>query len=333
MEAWMPWLIFAVTTVIMVITANKLAEYGDVISVHTGMGGMLVGTILLAGATSLPELLASISAFRIGSPDLAAGNFFGSNMVNIALLAIVDLLNVNVPLLHTRAVTHTLTAALAAVLAVVAVIFVLADVEIVIGWVGIESIVLILLYFAGLWAIQKERGSASAAGGATKVVPGEGFPSLRRGVVGFAVAALVLILIVPQLVNALSDIAAQTGLGESFIGTTLLSVATSLPELLASWAAVRIGAVEMAVGNLFGSNVFNMFAISMADFFYAEGSFLNAISDDFALVGLLGVLLTMMALIGNISRVERRVLFVELDAVAILVMYILGLYLLYQRGM
>ena len=258
----------------MVITANKLAEYGDVISVHTGMGGMLVGTILLAGATSLPELLASISAFRIGSPDLAAGNFFGSNMVNIALLAIVDLLNVNVPLLHTRAVTHTLTAALAAVLAVVAVIFVLADVEIVIGWVGIESIVLILLYFAGLWAIQKERGPTSAAGGATKVVPGEGFPSLRRGVVGFACCAGAHSHCA-SLVNALSDIAAQTGLGESFIGTTLLSVATSCAELLASWAAVRIGAVEMAVGNLFGSNVFNIFAIGVADFFYTEGSFLT----------------------------------------------------------
>lgn len=332
METWMPWLIFTVTTVIMVITAIKIAEYGDIIAVRTGMGGLIVGTILLAGATSLPELLSSISAFRIGVPDLAAGNFFGSSMFNVTILAIIDLLNVNVPLLRTQALSQALTAALAALLTGVATIFVLADVEILFGWVGIESILLILLYFAGVWTIQKEDTSGAAGGGATEVLPGEGFPSLRRGVIGFVMATVVLLLVVPPMVDALSEIAARTGLGESFVGTTLLTIATSMPELLSSWAAVRIGAVEMAIGNIFGSNVFNMFAVGVADFFYTEGSFLNAVSDDFALVGLFAVLLTLMALIGNMSRVERKVLFVELDALLILVTYVLALFLLYQRG-
>lgn len=74
----MPWIIFLVSSLIVVITAIKLAQYGDVIAVRTGLGGLFVGTVLLAGATSLPELIASISAFQVGLPDLAAGNFWAA---------------------------------------------------------------------------------------------------------------------------------------------------------------------------------------------------------------------------------------------------------------
>lgn len=332
MEPWIPWLIFLASSAVVVLAAIKLAEYGDVIAVRTGLGGLLIGTILLAGATSLPELIASISAFRIGAPGLAAGNFFGSNLVNMAVLALVDLLNYQVPLLRTQAITQTLTAALAATMTALASIFVLADLDIVIGWVSIESIILIVLYFGGVWLVQQEGKLSAAASTAVQMEPAEGFPTLRRGIVGFAVATVVLMLAVPQLVDASSDIATQTGLGDSFVGTALLSIVTSLPELLAAWAAVRIGAVELAVGNLFGSSVFNMLGLGLADFFYTRGSFLSDIDNDFALVGLLGVLLTMMALLGNIARVERKVLFIELDALAIIVAYLLSMFLLYQRG-
>ncbi|MDT8307405.1 MAG: hypothetical protein RRC07_15850 [Anaerolineae bacterium] len=332
MDIYLPWLIFLASAAVVVLAAIKLAEYGDVIAVRTGLGGLLVGTILLAGATSLPELIAAISAFRIGAPGLAAGNFFGSNLVNMFVLALVDLLNYQVPLLRSQAITQTLTAALAATLTAVASIFVLADVDVVIGWISVESILLILLYFGGVWLVQQEGKLSATTGTVEQVVPAEGFPTLRHGLVGFAVAAFVLMLAVPQLVGASSDIAAQTGMGDSFVGTALLSIVTSLPELLAAWAAVRIGAVEMAVGNLFGSSVFNMLALGISDFFYLQGSFLNDIDNDFALVGLLGVLLTMMALLGNIARVERRVLFIELDALAIVVVYFLSMFLLYLHG-
>ncbi len=328
----MHWIIFLVSATIVVISASKLAEFGDVIAVRTRLGGLLVGTILLAGATSLPEMIAAISSFQLGEPDLAAGNFFGSNMVNMFLLAFVDMVNFNVPLLRTQAITQTLTAALAAAMMTVASIFVLADVDLVIGWVSVESLILIAVYFGGVWLVQQEGKLANIAATPTEVVPGPDFPSLRRGLVGFAVSTLVLGLVVPQLVSSSSDIAAATGLGAGFVGTVLLSIVTSLPELLAAMAAVRMGAVELAVGNLFGSSVFNMLALGLADFFYVSGSFLNDISNDFALVGLLGLLLTMLALLGNIARVERRVLFIELDALAIIICYLLGLYVLFLRG-
>jgi cation:H+ antiporter len=95
---------------------------------------------------------------------------------------------------------------------------------------------------------------------------------------------------------------------------------------------MRMNAFDMAVGNLFGSSVFNMLALGLADFFFTDGRFLGEIDPNFALVGLLGLLLTNMALVGNLARVERKFLFIEIDAIAIIGVYLLGMYLLFLRG-
>lgn len=328
----MVWIRFLLSASLVVIVAVKLAEYGDIIAVRTRLGGVFVGTIFLAGATSLPELVTSISAFRAGIPDLAAGNFFGSNMVNVLLLALVDVINYQVPLMRRIAVSHALTAALTTILVLVATISIMADIDVTLGWVGVDSLLIITLYFGGVWLIQRESNGPTASPAPRAVEPGPEFPSLHRGAFGFLAAGAILILIVPHLVAASADIAEITGLGSGFVGTALLSVVTSLPELVAALAAMRINAFDMAVGNLFGSSVFNMLGLGVADFFYTGGRFLGAIDPDFMLVGLLGLLLINMALVGNLARVERKFFFVEVDAVAIVVVYLLGMGLLFLRG-
>jgi cation:H+ antiporter len=217
-------------------------------------------------------------------------------------------------------------------LMLLAVIFIIADIPLSIGWVGLDSLLIIAVYFGGMLLFQQEsqlQGGASR----TKVFPvEEEFPSLKRGIIGFLLAALLLVFVVPQLVVASTEIAALTGLGEGFVGTSFLSLVTSLPELLAAFAAVRIGAFDLAVGNLFGSSVFNMLGLGLADFFYTDGRFLGAIDPTFALVGLLALLLTNMALLANLARVERKVHFIELDSVAIIITYLAGMYLLFLKG-
>jgi cation:H+ antiporter len=116
------------------------------------------------------------------------------------------------------------------------------------------------------------------------------------------------------------------------VGTTLVAIVTSLPELVTTIAAAKIGADDMAIGNLFGSNLFNMFAIGLTDLFYLPGRFLGVIDPAFLLVGMLGLLMTGLGLIGNLARLERRVLFVELDALALMATYFAGLWFLYSRG-
>jgi len=157
-------------------------------------------------------------------------------------------------------------------------------------------------------------------------------PTLRAALIGFAVTAVVLILVAPYMVRSGSGIAKITGLGDGFVGMVLIASVTSLPELVAMIAAARFGAYDMAVGNLFGSNIFNMFALAFADVIYTQGSFLGAIDPVFALAGLLAMLMTTLGLIGNLAQVERRVWIVELDALLLIVVYIVGMYLLYTRG-
>lgn len=327
----MVWLQFFLSAVVVVVAAHYLAKNGDIIAVRTRLGGLFVGTVFLAAATSLPELLASVNAFQAGFPNLAAGNFFGSNMVNMVLLAILDLMYFQVPLMRRIAINHALTAGLTILLMLIATISLVAELDLVIGWVGVDSLVIIAAYFVGLRVIQKGSRAVPTAV-APDIEPGPQFPTLRRGVLGFALAAVVLVLVVPFLVDASTGIAEITGLGTGFVGTALLSVVTSLPELIAALAAMRLNAFDLAVGNLFGSSVFNMFALGLADFFYLDGRFLGGIDPNFEIVGLLGLLLTTMALMGTLARVERRFLFIELDSAAIFIVYLLGMYLLFLRG-
>jgi cation:H+ antiporter len=325
----MVWLTFLASSAILVLAAVKLAQYGDVVAVRTRLGGMFIGVLLLAGATSLPELLTMINSFRQGALGLAAGSVFGSNMFNMLLLALLDLVNQQARILRRVSTTHALTAALGSAMIGLSIFFILGDINLQIGWFGIDSLLLIVVYVAGIRLIQ-QNGQASAT--TVEVPRGKPVMPLWRALVGFSFATTVLVVVTPWLVRSSAEIAEITGLGVGFVGTSLLALVTSLPEMVAVIAAARLGAYDMAVGNLFGSIVFNMFALGVADLFYTQGRFLGSIDPAFALVAMLGLLLTNLALIGNIARVERRLGFVEADALLILVVYFAGLYYLFLQA-
>jgi cation:H+ antiporter len=327
----MIWLQFFISAVITVLAAIKLAEYGDVIAQRTALGGMFIGTVLLATATSLPELLTTISSINQDVPNLAAGAVFGSSMFNMLMLGLLDLGIRRVRLLKHVAIGHALSGVLAVFLTAVAAFFILADIDIRIGWVGLDSLILIILYFFGLQAIQ----AAQHAGPSGPHLPPPeippGVPKLWVGLVGFLVAAGVLVVVTPWLVSSSSGIAEITGIGTGFVGTTLVAMVTSLPEAVTTIAAVRIGAYDMAVGNLFGSNIFNMFTLGITDVFFTQGRFLGAIDPAMALAAIVGILLTGLGLIGNLARVERWTFNLQIDLL-IVVFYWVGLWLLYTQG-
>lgn len=325
----MIWVEFIFSAAVIVIAATQLAKYGDMIAVRTRLGGMFIGILLLAGATSLPEVLTTISSLSQGVPNLAAGNLLGSNMFNMLMLALIDVAGQQQRILRKAALKHALTGSLAVMLIAMVVFFILAKIEIQIGWVGLDSILLMLAYGIAIYLIQQ---NASPLATVETEIP-EKFPSLLRGILGFLVAAGVLAIITPMMVRSSAAIAETTGLGASFVGTTLVAIVTSLPEMVTTLAALKIGADDMAIGNLFGSNMFNMFALGLTDLFFLQGRFLSVIDPAFLLVSVLGLIMTVMALIGNLARIERRLWFLEVDALALILVYAGGLWLLYTRGM
>ncbi len=324
------WIKFLISAAVLVAAATQLAKYGDVIAIRTRLSGMFIGIVLMAGATSLPEMFTSISSLNLESPDLAAGNLLGSNTFNMFLLAVVDLMHRKQRILRKAALKHALTGSLAVFLIGLVVFFILADIRLQIGWVGMDSLVIIAGYFIAVRLIQ-----GSAAGETHAIEPEEipeDTPRLWIGIFGFLAAAGVLAVATPIMIDSSVEIAEITGLGTTFIGTTLVAMVTSMPELVTSLAAVRIGVYDMAIGNLFGSSMFNMFALGLTDVFYTQGRFLSVIDPSFLLVAVLGLLMTGLGLIGNLANLERRIGFIEIDALALIVTFFGGMWLLYIRG-
>jgi cation:H+ antiporter len=324
------WLKFFITAAIIVITATQLAKYGDIIAVRTKLGGMFIGVLLLAAATSLPEVLTSISSLNQGSPNLAAGNLLGSNTFNMLLLAVIDISSRSQRVLRKAAVKHALTGSLAIFLIGLVVFFILADIELSIGWVGIDAILIMGFYIIAVRLVQGGQINALLSDG-NDAIP-EGTASLKVGIIGFLVAAGVLVFVTPIMVQSANEISVQTGLGATFVGTTLVALVTSLPELVTTLAAIKIGANDMAIGNLFGSNMFNMFAVGLTDLFYTKGRFLGEIDPAFAIVGMLGLIMTGIGLIGNLAKLEKKFWFIEIDAFLLILVYISGMWLLFIKG-
>ncbi len=326
----MIWLQFILSAAVVVAAAIKLAEYGDAISVRTRLGGLFIGTLLMAGATSLPELLTTLNSLSQNVPNLAAGNVFGSNMFNMFLLAALDAVFWQARILRRVATKHALTASLAVFISAMAIFFILADIDAHIGWVGLDSLLLMGTYIMGVRLIQGD--SPRPAGGESDAAAIVGVPSLPWALVGFAAASGALVLATPWLVRSSVGIAEITGLSTGFVGALLVAIVTSLPELTAVVAAARLGAYDLAVGNLFGSNLFNIFILGITDVFYLPGRFLHIVDPAFAIAGLLGLLLTSLGLINNLARAERRILFVEVDAALLMLGYVGGMWFLYSRG-
>jgi cation:H+ antiporter len=330
--AILAWGQFFLSAALIIIAAIKLAEYGDAIAYRTGLGQLFIGALLLAGATSAPELLTMISSIRQGHINLTAGDLFGSSMFNMLLLGVLDIVFHQTRILRRVALRHALTASLGTLLTGMAVFFILADVAVMVGWINLDSLLMIAAYVVGVWLLRHNPVTGLPQEPAPAEGAGEEIPSLWRAGLGFVAATVVLILIVPWMVRSASLIAKQSGWGDGFVGMLLIAIVTSLPELVAMISAVRFGAYDIAVGNLFGSNIFNMFALASADLVYTGGNFFAAINPMFALAGLLAMLLTTLGLIGNLAQVERRIWIVELDALLLIVSYVAGMYLLALRG-
>lgn len=330
----MVWIEFLASASIIVFASIQLAKYGDVIALRTKFGGMMVGTLLLAAATSLPEALTTITACLQGEPNLAAGNLFGSNALNIVILAILDMMHSHRRLSRRNAERHALTGSLATLMIALAIFFLVARLPFAVNFgrfrVGADSMTMVVVYLFALSLIGKQ--SKKLAFSNTEVDLPEGTPELKPAIIWFAGAVTVLLFVTPWMVAVSTRIAEISGLGTTFIGATLVAFVTSLPEMVSTISAGKIGADDMAIGNLFGSNMFNMMSIGIADFFLAGSLFFHAVDPSFILTGMVGLLMTVLAVVGTLGRLERKIWFVELDALLLILLYFAGTYLLFVRG-
>ncbi|HOR01276.1 MAG TPA: hypothetical protein PLJ35_20875 [Anaerolineae bacterium] len=324
----MTYVRFALSALAIIVGGILLAEFGDVIAVRTRLGRFLFGTILLATSTTLPELVAAFSAVGLGVPELAVGNLLGTCMTDMFFLGILDLASRRGPLLRQVAINHSLTASLATLLIGSASFFILVPLGLQIGTVDLEGLFLVAIFIGGMWLIQRRVRAMPSISEAQ--VPRR--ISLPVAIAGYAAATVLLVVAGPVLVSSAEAIAAQTGLAVGLIGVSLFPLITSMPELISSVVAVRIGAYDLAVGNLLGSCVLNASALGLVSLFFS-GSLFSSVSPGFVAVGLLALILVNWALLGTLANFEWRPLNIEWDAAIIILIYLAGTYLLFRQGL
>lgn len=314
-----PMLQFLICAVVIIIAGTFLSKFADAIAELTGMGRLLVGSVLLAGATSLPELTVDISAVRLGAVDMAVGDLLGSSLVNLMILALLDLSHHSRGrMLSRQAAAHALSGSLSAALTCVVGLGLLTA-----KWMGdytvmgispfVYAVVSVYLLGVRLVYLDQRVSHRTAVDEGAVPDPHPACMTLGKAVAGFAVCAGAILLAGPFLAHAADELATKSDLGGTFIGTTLVAFSTSLPELVSSFAALRMGALDLAIGNIFGSNAFNMILLAPLDIVH-EGPLLAAVSPSHTLTCFAVVLATQVAVMGQLYQAEKRTRLIEPDA-------------------
>jgi cation:H+ antiporter len=330
------WIKFLFCLVVILFAGTKLARYGDAIAQKTGLSGLWIGLVLLSAITSVPEIATSVSsAALVGSADLSLGTLFGSNLFNLAILAFIDTCHPFTPILSLVSTRHILLATGAILLTGVAAVSILAGDAlsgIALGWLGVPSIIILLLYLLLIRRMFRlERDSQPPA---TTTSAQYQDISLRMVWLKFSLAAIAVIGAGIWISFIGDDIAQATGWGASFVGSLFLAISTSAPELVVTFAALRLGALDMAVADILGSNMFNMTIIFLADIFYTRQAILSSSSNVHTITAAAGILMSLLVIIALRFRQKKKVgrLF-SWYSPPLIVLYLLGFYMLFVYGM
>lgn len=323
---------FLACGLVLVLAATLLARAADAIAELTKIGKVWIGAVLVAAATSLPELATDVAAVRQGAIDLAAGDLFGSSMANMLILALVDLLPAHRGggLISRASLDNALTAALAIIMGGLAAVCVLTRPTHSLWGLAPESLMFVVIYLAGTRAIYHHGRRSGALVVDAAAATGTPAKSMGRAIATFALAAAVILIAAPFFASAAVRIAELSGLGSTFVGTLLVGLSTSLPELVATVAAARMGAFDLAAGNLFGSNAFNMvifFAMDLA----APTPVFTSLDPSHAVSALMGLVLTAIGLAAIVYRAEQRFSLLVPSSALILATYVAGVALLYLQ--
>jgi cation:H+ antiporter len=327
----MIWIQFAATALVIVFAGVRLARYGDALGEKTGLGRSWIGVVLLAATTSLPELFTGFGSTALAAlPDIALGDVLGSCMFNLLILSMMDVIHPE-PISARAHQGHALSIGFGLLPIGVAGIGLLTGHRLpTLGWVGLYSPVLIALYFVAMRVIFKHEQHRARE---TQEVAGAlryANTPLRSVLIGYIVAAAIVVGAALWLPHLGAELARQTGLGQAFVGSLFVAITTSLPEIVVSLTAVRIGAVDLGVGNVLGSNLFNLLILGFDDVFYRQGPILADAGAGHSVSIVAIVIMNALFLIGLTYRVMTKRFVVAWDTGGIAIVYVGAVVLSYM---
>ncbi len=334
----MIWLEFVLCAGLLIWAATLLSKYGDVLADKTGLGRAWVGAILIAGITSLPELASGISAVAwLKAPNLAAGSIIGSCLFNLALIAMMDLAYQPGRILSKAHDGHILSAGLGILLlGMVAMGVLIGSQYNSVGLPGfslLSMLILVIYFFGGRMISTIEQARQTEVLEKEAEAGDYAHISARKAYLVFIFSALAVVGLGIWLASIGDRISATTGLSRSFVGNLFLATSTSLPEIAASLAAIRIGAIDMAIANVLGSNLFNIAILATYDIADGRANFWAALTDANGFAAVITMMMTGVVIVSLMYRVSPKTPYrISWDGIALSVMYLGSIVMLYYLG-
>jgi cation:H+ antiporter len=320
---------------------SRLARAADRLADATGLGEAIFGAVLLGGATSLPGIITSITAGYGGYADLAVSNALGGIAAQTVFLVVADIAYRGTNLEHAAAsLENLIQGALLAALLTLPVLAATGPASLTVLGVHPASVLLILGYLTGLRLVAQNRTSPQWTARLTPATrpdrPDSGQGQDRRATLRVWVAfggLAVLVGSAGYLVAHLGIVLIERfALSGTVVGALGTGIVTSLPELITTVAAVRQGALTLAVGNIIGGNAFDVLFVAFADVAYREGSIYHAITGRELFMVALAQLLTGVLVLGLLSRQRRGPANIGFESILVLVLYLAGMALLTWGG-
>ncbi|NBI31156.1 sodium:calcium antiporter [Chengkuizengella marina] len=322
----MVYFIFIIAASFTIFLAVKLSKYVDVIKEKSSVNGVLLG-LMLGGATSLPEITTSVTSIVINNPDIATGNVLGSNLFNFMILAVVDIIFRKSQIFNYSNKQNMMTNILVMLLLIFISISIYFKISYHIFGIGLDSIVLVIVYGLGMWLISKvENTSAIQPKSDSKNY--EKF-TLKRAIISFIFAAIFILVFGSVLTISADKIATITGIDASFIGTFLVAASTSLPEAVSIIVAVRLLNYNLAIGSILGSNTFNILILIFTDVLYRKGNLLFHSSPSHIYTVLGTIVLAIICMYGLVRKKAKNRFTYVIPSILVVISYFVVSYLMF----
>lgn len=325
MEVLIVWGKFTLLLALVLIFGNKAARSADVIAEKKGLAKAFMGVVFISMITSFPELFTGISAGAIvQSPDIAVGQIMGSCVFNLLIIGFIEVFFRKKKIYQLTGKLNILPLGFSISIIALVTLFISIRFKLTFFHVGASSIFIFVLYLVFMRIIFRERKAETTEEKKYKD------RSLSKEIAIFAFSALIIIGVGIYLPLVGKDLARIMNWNDSFVGVIFLALVTSFPEFVVSFSTARMGAFDMLLGNITGSNLFNIAIIFVIDVAYVKGNVLVEASSANISVGLVAILMNFIIFFAVVRRSSYRLLnIISINGIILIALYIINLLVIY----
>ncbi len=291
----MELILFLFLAGLTVFLSFRLSYYADLLNKTTNISGVFIGGILLAGITSLPELVTCLSSIFLNNPYLAIGDILGSNFFNIAMMCFFDILFIKTMFYNYTKNRYYLIYVLLILNYLIMYLFMGGTFNLEIFNIGLPSFIIIITYIFYLKNAKEEETKK-------EVITTKDHVLLKFFLVGlFMVIVSILLTLVVNLIAGKNP-----NVASSFIGAILLGITTSMPEVITFIALVKMKSFDLALSDIIGSNLFNLLILAIGDIFLKNKEIYYFVDKESMFLLIFGLILTILSFYQNNRKVVKN---------------------------